>query len=513
MTKAHAVVVGAGIAGLTAAIDLAVAGFDVTVVERAPSPGGKMRQVQAGGAVIDAGPTVLTMARVFEELFASAGAKLSDYVSLEPLQILARHAWTDGSILDLFADRERSASAIAKFSDAREADGFLKFCKRAEGIFKTLEDSFIRSESPTPVSLALQSGITGLGDLWRISPFTTLWSALGNSFRDPRLRQLFGRYATYCGSSPFEAPATLMLVADVERQGVWTVNGGMQRLAAALAALATDRGVVFRYDSDVTGVVVTPSGVQGVTLTGGETVPASFVVLNADPEAVAGGHFGRDAKGAVSVAANAVRSLSAITVALTAKTKGFPLHRHNVFFSSDYKREFDDIFKARRLPTDPTIYICASDRHDWYDAAFEDRERLLCLINAPAIGDTYSFGSGEIQQCLDRMFAQLKRYGLDVDTTSEEKIITTPNGFNHLFPATGGALYGQASHGWTASFNRPHARTKIPHLYLAGGATHPGPGVPMAALSGRFAARAATADRDSQRRLIGMATPGGTSTP
>lgn len=511
MTGNRAVVVGAGMAGLTAAIDLAVANFKVTVIERAAAPGGKMREVRLGDAGIDSGPTVLTMKHVFEEIFADAGAQLSDYVTLEPLQILARHAWPDGSLLDLFADRERSAHAISKFANAREAEGFLAFCKRAESTFNTLEASFIRTDNPTPLSLALNSGIRGLGDLWRISPFTTLWSALGTTFRDPRLRQLFGRYATYCGSSPFEAPATLMLVADVERQGVWTVNGGMQRLAEGLAALAQSLGVTFLYDSDVTGVRTSSSGVSGVALAGGDFIPADCVVLNADPAAVATGRFGRDISSTVSIAGSSIRSLSAVTVALKARTKNFPLHRHNAFFSSDYKSEFDDIFVRRRLPAEPTVYVCASDRHDHFDATFEARERLLCLVNAPATGDTHCVTESEMQRCLDGLFEQLRRCGLEVDHGSEAKIITTPNDFDRMFPATGGALYGQASHGWTASFNRPAARTKIPNLYLAGGATHPGPGVPMAALSGRFAARAAIAARYSQRTSVTTAMPGGTS--
>lgn len=511
MTRPRAIVVGAGIAGLTAAIDLAVANFNVTVLDRAATPGGKMREVRVSDTAIDCGPTVLTMVSIFEELFTSAGARLHDYVTLDPLQILARHAWADGSILDLFADRERSAQAIAKFSSAREADGFLSFCKRAEGTFKTLDASFIRSAHPTPVSLAMKSGISGLGDLWRISPFTTLWSALGNSFRDPRLRQLFGRYATYCGSSPFESPATLMLVADVEQQGVWIVRGGMQRLAEGLAALATSLGVTFHYGTHVAEIDAAASSLRGVLLASGERLAADYIVVNADPAAMSAGLFGQNARHAVPIASSAVRSLSAVTVAMAAKTSGFPLHRHNVFFSSDYKREFDEIFNMRELPSEPTVYVCASDRGDIYDPGFGDRERLLCLVNAPATGDTHSFGSGEIQQCLERMFSQLHRCGLDVEHASEPKAVTTPADFDRLFPATGGALYGQASHGWTASFNRPHARTKVRNLYLAGGATHPGPGVPMAALSGRFAAQAVMEDHNSQRLSIATATRGGTS--
>ncbi len=152
---------------------------------------------------------------VFERIFGDAGRTFADEVRLKPLSILARHAWGPDERLDLFASAEQSAEAIGDFAGPREAEGFRSFCTRARNIYQTLEEPFIRSPQPTPISLAFSSGLKSLGDMWRISPFSTLWSALGDHFHDPRLRQLFGRYATYCGSSPFDAPATLMLVAHV----------------------------------------------------------------------------------------------------------------------------------------------------------------------------------------------------------------------------------------------------------------------------------------------------------
>ncbi len=166
---------------------------------------------------------------IFEEIFSECGADLGARVALAPAEILARHAWSGPERLDLFADPQRSAAAIADFAGAREAEGFRRFRARAGEIYRTLEEPFIRGQRPGPVDLALRAGPRGLGGLLRIRPFTTLWSALGEYFRDPRLRQLFGRYATYCGSSPFSAPATLMLVAHVEMEGVWTVAGGLSR--------------------------------------------------------------------------------------------------------------------------------------------------------------------------------------------------------------------------------------------------------------------------------------------
>jgi 1-hydroxycarotenoid 3,4-desaturase len=250
MPTEQVIVVGAGIGGLVAAVLLSARGAAVTLVERSAGPGGKMRHADVAGRRIDVGPTVLTMRHVFEEIFDAAGASLSDYVTLRPTEILARHAWSANERLDLFTDIERSADAIGAFAGAAEANGYRAFCDRAQRIYDSLDLTFIRAQRPSLNTLVASFGLRRLGDLWQISPFISLWKTLGEHFRDPRLRQLFGRYATYCGSSPFMAPATLMLVAHVEREGVWLVDGGMYRLAQALATLATRAGATLRYRSE-----------------------------------------------------------------------------------------------------------------------------------------------------------------------------------------------------------------------------------------------------------------------
>jgi 1-hydroxycarotenoid 3,4-desaturase len=482
------VVIGAGIGGLVAAFELAVRGLDVTVIERATTPGGKLREVIVGGRAIDAGPTVFTMRWVFEQLFDDLGETFSDYLTLHRANVLARHAWSDRERLDLFADLDRSAEAIGDFAGAREAKGFRAFAERARAIYATLERPFIASPGPTPVSLALNAGFSGLGDLWRISPFQTLWRALGSYFHDPRLHQLFGRYATYCGSSPFEATATLMLVAHVEQAGVWLIEGGMHRLAEALADRAKANGAAFRFASEAQHVHLANNRASAVTLATGETLEADAVLLNADVAAIAAGKFGEAIRQAVPALRPSSRSLSALTFSVLSKTEGFPLSRHNMFFSHDYRAEFDDIFARGRLPKAPTVYVCAQDRSANGRTLPPNEERLFCLVNAPPAGDRRSFDSEEIEPCRLQAFALMQNCGLKIATRPETTVITTPADFERLYPATGGALYGQASHGWTASFTRPGARTKIPGLYLAGGSTHPGPGVPMAALSGRLAA-------------------------
>jgi 1-hydroxycarotenoid 3,4-desaturase len=474
--------------GLAAAIDLARQGLDVTVCERASVPGGKMREVDVAGAKVAAGPTVFTMRWIFEELFAAAGASLDDYVDVVPADTLARHAWRQGGRLDLFADVERSADAIGDFAGAKDAAGFRSFCARSADIFRTLKPSFIAAERPNPVSLVNRVGLTNLDAMLRTEPFKTMWTALGEHFEDPRLRQLFGRYATYVGSSPWLTPATLMLVAHVEQDGVWLVRGGICRVAEGLQRLAEAQGARVRFGAPVSQIRVENGRAAGVVLDDGERIDADAVVFNGDVSALAQGVLGAGARRAATATTAEQRSLSAITWCLQARTAGFPLVHHNVFFAEDYAREFEAVFRDRTVCEAPTVYICAQDRGEAAEGPVPaDGERLLLLVNAPADGDVHDF-SELLPEVERRTFALLNRCGLEIARRDDAQAVTTPHVFDNIFPATGGALYGRASHGSMASFKRAGARTRVPGLYAAGGSVHPGAGVPMATMSGRLAA-------------------------
>ena len=469
--------IGAGAGGLAASIDLARQGVAVTMLEQASTPDGKIRVDTAG---IDSGPTVLTMRWVFESLFHDAGTTLDACLTLHPAEILARHAWNDTERLDLFADTDRSADAIAAFAGSTEAAGYRAFCTRAKRVFETLDQPFMQAQKPSMLALTAKAGLVRMAG---ISAFATMWKALGAYFQDPRLRQLFARYATYSGSSPFLAPATLMLIAHVEQRGVWLVEGGMGRLASALAGLAARLGAVQRFNARVAEILVRGGRTSGVVLASGEHIESDAVICNADCAALADGALGLASRRAVPPTRPEDRSLSAITWTLTAPTGGFPLDRHNVFFNRDYGAEFDTLFRRRGLPAEPTVYVCAQDRGLPGQQPARRMDRLLVLINAPA---SLKPSPKEIGQCATRTFDQLRRCGLTVDPGA--MTVTTPAGFAAMFPATGGALYGRAVHGATAAFRRPGSRSAMPGLYLAGGSVHPGPGVPMAVLSGRLAA-------------------------
>lgn len=514
----HVVVVGSGMGGLVCALLLAHRGVRVTLVESAATPGGKMRQLSVGGAWVDSGPTVFTMRWVFEQIFAQVGCTLSDAVHLKPLDILCRHAWgSSDKRLDLFADVARSADAIAQFSSPEEAQRFIAFCKKAKDIYTHLEGPYIRSSRPSLPRMGADLGASGMAALASLGPFASLWRSLGHYFHDPRLRQLFGRYATYCGASPWSAPATLMLVAHVELDGVWSVDGGMHALAKAIAHLAERQGATLRYAAPCQRILVREGRACGIELAGGEQLQADAVVFNGDASALAQGLLGEGVQQAAKNTPLSKRSLSAVTWSVNAETAGFPLVRHNVFFDNDYKLEFDEIFKQHKLPSRGTVYVCAQDRTDTSPDKV-GKERLLCLVNAPAVGDQCQqkqLTPSEIQSCQQQSLELLSQCGLalDLNSATAQSVVTTPADFNQLFPGTGGALYGPASHGWMTPFRRPSSASQLPGLYLAGGSVHPGPGVPMAALSGQLAAATVMAHLASTKPLGRVRISGGMSMP
>jgi 1-hydroxycarotenoid 3,4-desaturase len=250
----------------------------------------------------------------------------------------------------------------------------------------------------------------------------------------------------------------------------------------------------------------------GVVDGAGARREARAVVVNADPWAIADGHFGASVRKAVDAADRRQRSLSAITWAVAGRAEAFPLLHHNVFFSSDYALEFEQLGAQGRVPSTPTVYLCAQHVGAGEERGVADRDgAYLVLVNAPPRGDEGVPTAEEQIRCRAATFALMQACGLTL-TPTMPPVVATPRELAQMFPGTGGALYGPATHGWRTPFSRPGSRTRIAGLYLAGGGTHPGAGVPLVALSGRFAAQAVAEDLGSTRRSRPGATSGGTST-
>lgn len=498
------VVVGGGMGGLVSAALLSSRGVEVTLLERDRHLGGKIRRERVAGRDINAGPTVLTMLEVFEHIFAELSLDLHERVRVARAEILARHFWSHGHVLDLYADAARSAEAIARFAGSKEAARFRGFCKYAAEIYEVAAEPFMRSRGPAWRDM-LDANLRTVAGMRRADPMRKMWAALSKHFTDPRLRQLFGRYATYYGSSPFEAPATLNLIAHVEMRGMWTVAGGMSALADAVADAARERGCDIRNNTEVERIEVNASGRACGVVVDGELFAADAVVFNGDVGALAQGMLGAALAADYHAAAFTPRSFSALTVATVATPVGRELAYHNVFFSDDYAAELEDLRRGR-LPSDPTVYLCAEDRSA---EAPMGPERLFLIVNAPALGADLRL---EVDRCLEAVTRRLERCGLRIESAVQPPIITAPRTFASRYPGSGGALYGRATHSPWAALTRPGVRSKRPGLYLCGGSVHPGAGVPMAALSGRAAAMALLEDHPSISRSPQAGTAGGTWT-
>ena len=485
----------------------ASAGATVTVLDTAASPGGKMRTVPSPAGPVDAGPTVLTMRHVFDDLFALAGERLEDHITLIAQPILARHWWPDGSRLDLHADPDATLAAIEAFAGPREAQAFRRFDALSAALFRTFDAPVMRAAKPDLGRITRAA--LSLPRLWpALMPGMTLTRLLRLHFRDPRLVQLFARYATYVGGRPARSPAVLSLIWRAEAQGVWAVEGGMHQLALALAALAQRLGVRFRYATPALGIVSQQGRVSGVQIEGGITLPCTACVFNGDPAALVQGLLGHDPATAIPRKAVTPRSLSAWVWSFAATPQG-PLARdlihHNVFFSADPDAEFGPIGRGR-MPDQPSLYLCAEDRATGRPPPLE---RFEIIVNAPA---GHAATDQEYAQCSRRTFDPIRHLGLTFAPQPQAPSLTTPAMLDRLFPGSKGAIYGRSPEGLLAAFQRPPAKTSLPGLFLAGGGAHPGAGVPMAALSGRHAAEAIMTGLTFPSTCRPTVMPGGIST-
>jgi 1-hydroxycarotenoid 3,4-desaturase len=297
-----------------------------------------------------------------------------------------------------------------------------------------------------------------------------------------------------------------MLIAQVEMDGVFGIQGGMTELTQTLTRLASQRGVRFMLQTPCRQILVRQGRAVGVRLDQGELL-ADAVVFNGEVDALRSGLMGEASQASV-MPAKQPRSLSALTWSVLTPKQKLDLDRHNVFFQDDYQSEFDDIFEHRRLPRSPTVYVCAQDRPNLPDN--QGAERLFCLVNAPAYGDEPERFE-EIQRCEMTSFEQLSHMGLSLQ--GHKHVRCSPTQFHRRFPASSGSLYGRATHGWMSIFSRPGSVSAMPGLFLAGGGAHPGPGVPMTALSGMRAAEAVMVSLASTKKYHPVGTYGGMSTP
>lgn len=483
MAGRRVAVIGAGLGGLAAAVRLASKGYDVSLFERRATPGGKAGSINLGGYRFDTGPSLFTMRPVFEELFECAGERLEDHLDLVPLDPICRYYYPDGLTLRAWAEPEHLAQEIGeRTEDSPQA--VLAHLERSRVIYESAGELFLRNSLSAPSTFLKREVLRALVRPWSIDGLRTMNAAHRSRFRDPRTVQLFDRYATYNGSDPYRAPATLDIISYVEHcLGCYAVRGGIYRLVEAIAALAERRGVELRCASPVDAIYVKEGRVRGVVSRGREE---RFDAVVSDVDApvlhglLAGGRSRHAELGRPEPSSSAVVFLWGMQRALPG------LETHSVFFSGDYRREFRDIFERRIAPHDPTVYLHLSSRLSPTDAP-PGGESWFLLVNAPP-NRGQDWGT-EVKRVRRAVLGRLERsLGRPIASSIRCERVLTPADLEESTGSRYGSLYGAASNSPLAAFRRHPNRVRgVKGLYACGGSTHPGGGMPLVLLSAKIA--------------------------
>lgn len=518
------IIVGAGIGGLSAAIHLATRGHHVRVLERQPQIGGKLNKLEMQGFNFDTGPSLITMPFVLQELFQAAQRRLEDYLELIPLDPTCRYFYRDGLMLNAWRDQKRLIAEFAHLN-AHDGEALQDFLDYAGNIYQAAADPFLYHSLGGPLDVmrtfvryvlkghpqatpsaaenyatlnanfneqtTMRSRLKAV--LSALSP-QTLDRCVQRFFADEHLRQLFDRYATYNGSSPYQIASVYSIIPYVElASGGWYLRGGIYTLAQALGRLASELGVKIETSCNVQRILVEYGEARGVVLDDGLILRCDGVIANSD---VVTTH--RELLSPIVPSTRLMRRLERLEpscsgfVLLLGVNKQYPhLAHHNIFFSDDYRAEFDDLF-TRHIPLrQPTIYVCATSRSDPSQAP-EGHENLFVLVNAP-----YLTGKSDWRRDAppyrEMVLSLLESYPEAGLTNLRQHIVCeamlTPEDFRQKYGANRGSIYGLSSNARMAPFTRPSNRSQeIDRLYFVGGSTHPGGGVPLVTLSGKIVA-------------------------
>ncbi len=490
-------VIGAGLGGLAAAVRLAAAGQTVHVLEAADAPGGKAGVALLDGVEVDTGPSVLTMPDVLAELLALADMRLGEHLVLrEPIPAF-RYRYPDGCVLDVHCQVDQTLDSVATTLGARARDELAAFLVYAGRIWAAAEPAFVRGPAPGLGTLLARPFKELLG-LFAIDPLGTMNGAIRARVREPHLVTLLQRYATYNGSDLRRAPAALNCIAHLELAlGGYGVEGGIAEIARTLERAATQLGARVRYDARVERLLLRDGRVSGLVLQGGEELSFDAVVSNAEARHTLGTLLPepRPALGPLEP-----DSTSGWTGILRARRRTGAEARvsHTVLFPEDYNQEFVDLFDHDRPPEQPTVYLCAQEPCHGR-AGWAEHEPVFVMVNAPPEPRDGPRPPEVWSRLEARVLARLREAGLS-DPDDGLVWTRTPAELARRFPGSRGALYGRASNGPWAAFQRPANRGAVPGLYLASGTVHPGGGMPLAMLSGQQAAMSLLADLALPRR-------------
>jgi len=501
-------VIGGGLGGLAAACVATARGHRVTLYDKNPWLGGKAAVLHEDGFRFDMGPTILTVPRVLERIFAEAGRNLADHLDLVRLDPQWRCFFDDGSRIDLLENIDAMADAMDRFAPGTKAgDGYRRFQGLSENLhhisnrfffWKPVEDLF------DTIDIRANMNPSTLRDVLSLRMGSSVAGTIRSKVKDARLAQMLDHFTQYVGSSPYGSPAVLCAIAHMQAaDGVWYPMGGTRAVAEALMKLATELGATFRTGTEVQALRIENGAVTGIVTAEGDTVPYDSVISNMDSirtyQELVGGEVGEHyAKKDFEPAC------SGVVLYLGLNRRYDHLLHHDFVFSRDPEEEFDFIYRRGEPAPDPTCYIAAPSATD-PSVAPEGGEALYVLVHTPYLRPHHDW-SQMLPAYRQVIIEKLKRTAdmADIESRIVFERHLTPQDIHDRYKVLNGAIYGLASHGRFMGAFKPGNRSRqVRGLYLAGGAAHPGPGMPMVMMSGWIAADALDQDLrgDNMRKV------------
>lgn len=493
-------IVGGGLGGLAAAATLAARGRKVVLFERNPWLGGKAAVLEDGGWRFDMGPTILTLPRVLRRIFEEAGRRLEDRLDLLRLDPQWRCFFDDGGVLDLRQDTDAMAADIDAFAPGSgSGDGYRRFLSRSRRLHEISERFFFwKPVEDLRDTMTMKGSFDArvLSDVLALRMGSTVAGTIRGHVPDKRVAQMLDHFVQYVGSSPYNAPAVLCGIGHMQTsEGIWYPRGGTRAVPEALAGLAAELGADLRPGTGVRRIVGEDGRVTAVETDTGEVVPVAAVVSNMDSIRTYRDLLGGDPARRFARRRTYEPACSGVVLYLGLDRAYDHLAHHDFVFSRDPAEEFDAIYRRGVPAPDPTCYLAAPARTE-PEVAPPGGEALYVLVHTPYLRPGHDW-SRLLPQYRRTILDKLKRTaGLgDIEERIRVEHVLTPQDIHDRYSVLNGAIYGLASHGRFLGAFKPGNRSRdMTGLYLAGGAAHPGPGMPMVLMSGWIAADALDGD-------------------
>ncbi|MBT2691767.1 phytoene desaturase family protein [Bacillus sp. ISL-55] len=485
MKKKNVLVIGGGLGGLSAAISLAQAGYDVSLYEKNEHIGGKLNRLEQDGFGFDLGPSILTMPHVFEKLFSASGKSMKDYVPIEKLDHQWRSFFPDGNIIDLYEDlkdmQEKNAALSEK--DIAEYQDLLNYSKR---LYDMTDKTYFKHGVDKTREIMKHTGL--FTALKNFDLFSTVHGAIDKRISNDQFRDMLSYFIKYVGSSPYDAPAVLnMMIYMQHDQGVWYVPGGLNKLGDGLVKLANEVGVQFHLGRKIVKLEKKNGEITGAILEDGTKLTADYYVSNMEVIPVYERLLEEDSTFVNKLKKKFEPASSGLVMHLGVK-KSYPqLRHHNFFFAENMKQQMQSIFHRHELPDDPVIYLVNVNKTDPTQAP-AGHENIKVLPHIPYIRDQKPFTQQDYEQFAERVLIKLEKMGLhDLRENIVTKDLWTPEDIRMMYGSDRGAIYGTVSdRKKNKGFKHPKKSERYDNLYFVGGTVNPGGGMPMVTLSGQL---------------------------